>query len=74
MENLTEQIKTTNDQLKQVRRAIMALKVEEDGLSNRLERLLTLSVNQTEIDFEQDKYFEQQGCPTSDREDGSADS
>jgi hypothetical protein len=74
MENLKEQIQATNDQLKQVRRAIRALKVEEDGLSNKLDRLLTLSVNQTEIDFEQDKYFEQQGCPTSDREDGSADS
>lgn len=50
---LSDEIKDVNNQLKDVRRAIRKLKVEEDSLCNRLTRLLELSVHQTKIEFDE---------------------
>jgi hypothetical protein len=61
---LSDEIKDVNNQLKDVRRAIRKLKVEEDSLCNRLTRLLELSIHQTKIEFDERE------CGTTDQGDG----
>lgn len=61
---LSDDIRDVNNQLKDVRTAIRRLKVQEDGLCNRLTRLIELSVQQTKIEFDERE------CGTTDQGDG----
>ena len=57
-ENLTEsqlEIMNTYNLLKKIRQSIYRLNVEEDSLSNKLERLLRLSETQMKINFENEE-------------------
>lgn len=57
-ENFTElqlDIMNTYGLLKQIRRSISKLRVEEDSLSNKLERLMQLSETQIKINFENEE-------------------
>jgi len=57
-ENLTEsqlEIMNTYNLLKKIRQSIYRLNVEEDSLSNKLERLLQLSETQMKINFENEE-------------------
>lgn len=57
-ENFTElqlDIMNTYGLLKQIRRSISKLRVEEDSLSNKLERLMQLSETQMKITFEDEQ-------------------
>jgi hypothetical protein len=48
-------IMNTYSLLKQIRRSISKLRVEEDSLSNKLERLMQLSETQMKITFEDEQ-------------------
>jgi hypothetical protein len=48
-------IMNTYGLLKQIRRSISKLRVEEDSLSNKLERLMQLSETQMKITFEDEQ-------------------
>lgn len=48
-------VMNTYDLLKQIRRSISKLRVEEDSLSNKLERLMQLSETQMKITFEDEQ-------------------
>ena len=67
---LKEQLILTNQEIKAVRKEIRKLKVIEDSLCNRLERLLI--ENQTEINFEdeQERDNGQPGIPPISGSDG----
>jgi hypothetical protein len=48
-------VMNTYDLLKQIRRSISKLRVEEDSLSNKLERLMQLSETQMKITFDDEQ-------------------